>query len=149
MNFFLKGISYIFHPLLMPVIGVIFYFQISSRFFSPEFKQAKIISLTILTVVLPLLLYFLLKTLNLVKTIHLENTQERILPLFINGLTLLLITNRVITAHQIIELYYFFIGVLISTMACLILAMAKFKASIHMIAISGVFYVFYCFECLL
>ena len=142
MNFFLKSISYVFHPLLMPLFGVFFYFQISSRFFPPEIKQAKLISLIILTLILPTLLYFLLKTLNKVKTIHLETTQERILPLSINCLIILLIISRVLTPSQIIELYYFFVGILISTMACLILAIAKFKASIHMIAVSGVFMFF-------
>ena len=37
-----------------------------------------------------------------------------------------------------VELYYFFVGILISTLDCLILALFKFKASIHLIAVSGV-----------
>lgn len=142
MDRFLKSISYIFHPLLMPVFGVIFYFEVSPRFIPLEIKQAKLISLIILTVALPILLYFLLKTLGKVKSIHLENTNERILPLVLNCIVIILVIQRILTPSQIIELYYFFVGILFSTMACLILAIAKFKASIHMIAVSGVFMFF-------
>ena len=142
MDRFLKSISYIFHPLLMPVFGVLFYFEVSSRFIPPEIKQAKLISLIILTVALPILLYFLLKTLGKVKSIHLKNTNERILPLVLNCIVILLVIQRILTPTQIIELYYFFVGILFSTMVCLILVIARFKASIHMMAVSGVFMFF-------
>jgi hypothetical protein len=87
-------------------------------------------------------LYYLLKTLGKVKSIYLETTGERILPLALNCIVVLIVIQRIVTPTQIIELYYFFVGILISTMACLILAIFKFKASIHMIAVSGVFMFF-------
>lgn len=40
---------------------------------------------------------------------------------------------------EIPELYYFFLGILISTITCLALALVKFKASIHMIGAAGFF----------
>lgn len=142
MNRFLKSISYIFHPLLMPLLGVIFYFSKSPRYIPIEIIRAKLVSLFILTIILPILLFLLLKTLGKVKSINLETTNERILPLALNCIIILLVLQRILTQTQIIELYYFFIGILISTMACLIMVIAKFKASIHMIAVSGVFMFF-------
>ena len=142
MDRILKSISFIFHPLLMPVFGVAFYFAKSPRFIPKEIIQAKLISLLILTVVLPILLYFLLKTLGKAKSIYLETTKERILPLILNCFVIILVIQRIITPNQVIELYFFFIGVLISTLSCLLLAIMKFKASIHMIALSGVFMFF-------
>ena len=142
MNCFLKSISYIFHPLLMPLLGVIFYFSKSPRYIPIEIIRAKLVSLFILTIILPILLFLLLKTLGKVKSINLETTNERILPLALNCFIILLVLQRILTQTQIIELYYFFIGILISTMACLIMVIAKFKASIHMIAVSGVFMFF-------
>ncbi|WP_239970535.1 hypothetical protein [Confluentibacter citreus] len=91
---------------------------------------------------MPILLYFLLKTLDRVNSIELETTKERIIPLAINCLIVLLVLQRVISVHEIVELYYFFLGILISTLTCLILVIIKFKASIHMIAISGLFMFF-------
>ncbi len=141
-NRILQSISYICHPLIMPLLGVMFYFKISPKYFPQDIIYAKIISLLILTIVLPILLYFLLKTLGKVNSLELETTKERIIPLAINCLVILLVLERVISNDQIIELYYFFLGILISTLTCLILAIIKFKASIHMIAVSGLFMFF-------
>lgn len=138
----LKSISFIFHPLLMPLLGVIFYFSKSPRYIPKEIIQAKLISLFILTVILPVLLYFLLKTLGKVQSIYLNSTRERVFPLILNCVVILLVLQRILTPNQIIELYYFFVGILISNLACLILALLKFKASIHMIAVSGLFMFF-------
>lgn len=142
MDHILKSISFIFHPLLMPLLGVIFYFSKSPRFIPKEVIGAKLISLFILTIMLPILLYFLLKTLGKVKSIYLETTSERVLPLVLNCIVVIIVIQRILTPTQIIELYFFFVGILISSMACLILAFFKFKASIHMIAVSGVFMFF-------
>jgi len=137
-NKFLKSISFIFHPLLMPLVGVLLYFSKSPRYFPIQIIKAKLISLAILTIVLPILIFYLLKTLGKAESIYLSSIKERIFPLAINCIIILIIVIRLLPSNEIIELYYFFIGILISTLACLILAVLKFKASIHMVAISGV-----------
>ncbi|HEY5688636.1 MAG TPA: hypothetical protein VIS27_10080 [Yeosuana sp.] len=142
MNNILKSISFIFHPLIIPLLGVVFYFTKSPKYISLQIIQAKLISLFILTIVLPILLYFLLKTLGKAKSIYLETTKERIFPLIVNCIVVLLVLNRILTANQIIELYYFFVGILISTLACLFLVFMRFKASIHMTSIAGLFMFF-------
>ncbi|MDB4402567.1 hypothetical protein N9169_03785 [Algibacter sp.] len=142
MDKLLKSISYVFHPLIMPLLGVIFYFSKSPRYIPFDIIQAKMVSLFILTVILPILLYLLLKTVGVVNTINLETTKERIYPLLLNGIVILIVLQRILTPTQAIELYFFFVGILISNMACLLLVIMKFKASIHMIAVSGVFMFF-------
>ena len=138
-NFILKGISFVFHPLIMPLLGVLFYFSKTPRFIPDPVIKAKIFSIVILTIILPILLFFLLKTINKVDTIYLKSTRERLIPLFINCIIVLLILLRVLRPNEIIELYYFFLGILCSTLACFILAIFNVKASIHMIAASGFF----------
>lgn len=142
MHTLLKSISYIFHPLIMPLLGVIFYFSKSPRYIPREVILGKIVSLFILTIILPVLLYFLLKMIGIVQTINLKTTKERIYPLILNGIVILIVLQQILTPSQSIELYFFFVGILISNMACLLLAIMQFKASIHMIAISGVFMFF-------
>lgn len=138
----LKSISYIFHPLIMPILGVSYYFYISPKFFPKDIVYAKVVSLSILMFVLPILLYFLLQTLGRVSSIELSTTKERIIPLAMYCLIILLVLLKVIDQNDIMELYYFFLGILISTLTCLILAVMKLKASIHLIAISGLFMFF-------
>ncbi len=139
MHFILKSISFIFHPIFMPLIGVVFYFSKSPRFLPKELIYSKLISLGILSVILPVLAFYLLKTLGKAKTIYLQSSKERILPLIINSFILIVIIFRVFPASQLIELHFFFIAVLMSTLSCLILAILSFKASIHLIAVTGVF----------
>jgi len=123
----------------MPLLGVLFYFSKTPRFVPDNIIYAKVFSTVILTVILPILLFFLLKTINKVETIYLKTTRERIIPLFLNCVIIALILWRVFSASDIPELYFFFVGILCSTLACFILALFDVKASIHMIAASGFF----------
>ena len=138
MNAVLKSISYIFHPLVMPFLAVAFYFSKSPRFIPIPIIKAKLFSLVLLTFLLPILLYFVLKTLKKVSSINLESTKERIIPLVINCFIIFFLIQNVFPNNEIIELYFFFVGMLLSTLSCLILVLLNFKASIHMIAPGGV-----------
>ncbi|MEO8773582.1 MAG: hypothetical protein ABI263_00430 [Gelidibacter sp.] len=138
-HYLLKSISYIFHPLIMPLLGVIFYFSKTPRFIPDPVIKAKVFSISILTIILPILLYFLLKTIRQVESLDLKTSKERIIPLILNVLILVLILKRVLPYDEIPELYYFYLGILFSSLTCLFLAFLKFKASIHMIGSAGFF----------
>lgn len=138
-NRVLTSISYIFHPLLMPLVGIGFYYNLTPNFIQKNFISGKFIPLLILTIILPILLFLILKILGRANSIHLESTRERVVPLGVYCIILVLVLERVITVDQIPELYYFFLGILIASLSCLIMALLKVKASIHMIAVSGLF----------
>jgi len=123
----------------MPLLGVLFYFSKTPRFIPENIVNAKIFSTILLTMILPILVYYLLKTLKKVDSIYLKTTNERKLPLLINAFIISLVILRVFTSNEIKELYYFFIGILVSTLVCFVLAVFKVKASIHMLAASGFF----------
>lgn len=123
----------------MPLLGVIFYFSKTPRFIPDPVMKAKVFSVTILTIILPVLLYFLLKTIKKVESLELKTSKERIIPLILSTFIMVLILNRVLTYDEIPELYYFYLGILFSTLSCLFLAFLKFKASIHMIGSAGFF----------
>ena len=137
-----KSISYIFHPIFMPLIGVLFYFSKSPRFIPLQIIQSKLVAISILTIVLPLLVNLILKLMGRIESLELKNTKERIVPLLVYCIIILIIIRRVLTPFDFIELYYFFVGMLTSTLSCIILNMLNFKASIHMLAISGIFMFF-------
>ena len=136
MKYVIRSLSYIFHPLLMPIAGVLLYFQISPRFFNNSFLFSKLFATVIMTVIIPILSYYMLKNLSLVTEIHLKNVKERRFPLLMQLLFTLLLINIVFKGYEIPELYFFFVGILGSSLAALILVLAKFKASLHMIGIS-------------
>ena len=122
----------------MPLLGTTFFFSKSPRYLPIEIIKAKLFSIGILTVILPILLYLLLKTINKVQTVNLPTTKERIIPLALNCVIIFIILQRFLPKNELIELYCFFIGILLSNLACLILAILQFKISIHMIGAGGV-----------
>ncbi len=138
MNFILRTISFVFHPLIMPLVGVMFYFSKAPRFIPPAIIKAKLLAMIILTIALPILVFFLLKSKRKVSTIYMGSVAERIIPLIIYIIILYVIMIRIFPSNELIEPYFFIVGVMGSTIACLVLAILKFKASIHMMAVSGV-----------
>ncbi|ANH61785.1 hypothetical protein [Dokdonia donghaensis] len=140
MKFFIRSFSYIFHPLFMPLVGVLLYFYISPRYFNPEFLYSKVFATVIMTTVIPILSYFMLKNLQLVTTIHLKEVKERRWPLLLQMLFTFILIRLIFDGYEIPELYYFFVGILGASTGAFLLALLKFKASLHMIALSGVLF---------
>ena len=137
MNFFLKSISYIFHPILIPFLGAYVHFLLAPKQFDTTYNYSVLLLIFLLTIVLPLSLSYALQKLKIINSIHLKTTRERIVPLILNAIIVVLVIRYITPIESSSELYYFFTGILLSTIACLFLAFLKFKASIHMIAISG------------
>ena len=138
MNYFLQSASFIFHPLLMPLVSVGLYFKLTPKFIEPEIIIIKTYATIIITIIIPLISFFLLKNLRLVKSINLKEVKERKYPLMIQIILIFIIITRVFTKYQNPELYYFFIAVAVSSLAALILVIINFKVSLHQMGIAGV-----------
>lgn len=138
MKTFIKSFSYLFHPLIMPFLGVMIYFGITPKFVPPPFLYAKVFALVILTIVVPILFYYLLKNLKLASSIFLSDVRERRIPLLCHIALTLAILKLIINGYEFPELYFFFLGILTSAVACFIAAFLRFKVSLHMVGISGV-----------
>ena len=138
MNYFLRSAAYIFHPLLMPLIGARLYFGLTPRFIEPQVINAKTYAIIIITILIPLIFFFFLKNLGLVKSINLKEVQERKFPLMIQTLLVLVIIKMVFSSYQSPEMYYFFVGVLFTTISALVLVLFNFKVSLHQMGVAGV-----------
>ena len=138
MNNFLRIPAYLLHPLIIPLFGTILYFNLSPRYFSSGFIIAKLIAVLIVTVFIPMISIFLLKNLNIIRSIHLRNVKERKVPLMIQCVLFLLIIKMVFGPYEVPELYYFFVGILFSVMTALLLVFFSFKVSLHQMAIAGI-----------
>ncbi|ESU29753.1 hypothetical protein FLJC2902T_02280 [Flavobacterium limnosediminis JC2902] len=130
--------SYLFHPLFISVYAALFYFFVTKAFFYPYEIFLILFQIAILTVFLPISMYFLLKSLGLARsTIMLHEKKERRLPLAFQAMFYLVLIQHSFSTAVVPELYYFFLGALISTLITLLLIVFHFKASIHMIGITG------------
>jgi len=138
MSYFLRLGAYILHPLLMPLLGVLLYFFINPRYTDNRVVFAKIMAISIVTVIIPMVIFFFLKSLRWIKTLELKEVSERRIPLFIQCLLLLLIIKRVFGSYQSPEMYYFFVGVLFSSITATLLALFRVKVSLHQMGVAGV-----------
>ncbi len=138
MKSLLKSASYLFHPLLMPFFGAVLYYSVTPRYIEPQIKTAILSALIIITFLIPIVVFFLLRNLGVVRGIHLDAVHERKLPLMIQCVLLLLVIKTVFTSYSNPELYYFFVGILFTTLSALVLVLLKFKVSLHQMAIAGI-----------
>lgn len=137
MKFFLQLGSYLFHPLLMPLMGTAIYFYITPRFVEKEMVVSNLFALGIITVIIPIVIFFLLRSLGQVETIFLREVKERKYPLMIQCILLLLIIKMVFNPYDSPELYYFFVAILFSSFAALVMVLFKIKVSLHQIGVAG------------
>jgi hypothetical protein len=129
--------SYIFHPIFVSIYGTLFFFSIAKNYYYNPQILITLLQVTILTVLLPLSLFFLLRSLGMLHSFTEASLTERRLPITIQAVFLFVLINESISREIFTELYFFFLGGLISAVLVLSAVLLKFKASLHMIGISA------------
>ncbi|WP_108424954.1 hypothetical protein [Flagellimonas amoyensis] len=130
-------ISYIFHPLFIPIGGTILYFFVAP-YSTLEMQSGNIVPIFILTVIIPIIFFLILKNLGVISSIFLPTIQERKYPLYISCILFLMILYKVIPNNYVHELFYFFTGLLTATATALILLFIKFKTSMHLLGMGSI-----------
>lgn len=130
-----KMISFVLHPILVPTFGCAFYFMLTPKYSPTELILGTLIPIFILTLLIPLGSLLILKQFGMLRSSLLISSEERIYPLLIFLALVLMILLRVIPSNFTIELYYFFMGIALSTTSCLLLALLGKVVSLHMVGI--------------
>lgn len=138
MNLFLKAASFIFHPLLMPLLGTVLYYKVTPKYIDTELVVTEYLAVTIITILIPIVIFFLLKNLGVVETIYLKEVKERKFPLMIQCILLLLIVKMVFDPYEDPEMYYFFVGMVFSAFSALVMVFFKIKVSLHQMGVAGI-----------
>lgn len=134
-----KIFSALFHPLIMPVIGLLIIFNTDSyiNYAIPiELKQAVIILVGVSTFVVPLLISLLLLNRKIINSLEMETQKERIIPYAFT------IVFYVFTLYMLKQapippiIFNFVIGATLSVITAFIINI-KWKISAHMIGIGG------------
>jgi membrane-associated phospholipid phosphatase len=137
MNKIAQFISAIFQPLLFPSYGMLLLFQTGNFvYFNTQYKAYGILSVFILTAVIPFTAILILKKAKLVTSFQLEQRKERTLPyifVILSYLATILFLYRIFMPLYVVALM---VGVLISTILIMLLNL-KWKVSAHLSAIGG------------
>ena len=137
MKVFLKAISYIFHPLFIPIGGTAAYFLVTPKYNTLEIQSGNILPIFILTVIIPIIAYLILRNLGVVSSVFMTTVKERKYPLYISILLFLMVVYQVISNNFTIELHYYFLGLIAATMASLLLLFLNFKSSMHLMGMGS------------
>ena len=137
MKKFLSIFSYVFHPMFISVYAVLLYFFLTDRYHSYQELFLIMVQIIILTILIPISIFYFLMTLGKADSIMIKQISQRKIPLFVNAILLYILITQSIRVEIIPELYYFFFGALASTILTFLLIFANLKASIHMVGISA------------
>ncbi|HEU4497406.1 MAG TPA: hypothetical protein VFR70_10175 [Flavobacterium sp.] len=129
--------SYIFHPLFISVYAVLLYFLMTDRYHSYQEFFLVMVQIIILTILIPISLFYFLMSLGRADSIMLSDISQRKMPLAINMLLLYMLITQSIRKEFIPELYYFFFGALCSTILAFLFVFINLKASLHLLAMSA------------
>lgn len=122
----------------MPVFGVLFYFWLNENYFIPAQKYLLLIQVSIILVLIPIAVFYLLRTLGKANSMMLSDVSQRKIPLAAQAILIALLIMQSIRVDVVPELFFFFAGGFISTMIAFILALANTKASLHQMGISTI-----------
>lgn len=139
MNFkkILPFFSYLFHPIFIPVYAALFYFFLNDTYYTNPEKFFAVFQIVIITIVLPILFFFVLRTAGQVNSVMVSEIAQRKIPLLILCFLTILLVRKSITLDHFPELHFFFLAGLLSTVISLVLLFFNTKASLHMVAISA------------
>ena len=129
--------SYIFHPLFTPVQACLFYFLFHIADYKTELIRSFFLQISICTILIPMVLYYLLKHIGKVDSIMMADREQRKIPLVFQSFLFIILLRKGIPLEYYPELHFFFLGALFSTLFALGLLYVKTKASLHMLAISA------------
>ena len=125
------------HPLLIPAFGTFFYFQVTPKYSPIELQQANILPIFILTAIIPLISMIILKNLGLIRSSRMRHPNERVYPLLVGLVLLLMVLLQVIPNNYTPELYFWILGLTLATAACIVLALLRKIVSLHMVGMGS------------
>lgn len=129
--------SYLFHPVFIPLLGTVFYVLFDGPSFNLIQYLILFLQIIIITILLPIAFFYLLRTFGKIETVMLSEISQRKIPLLLQIMLFAVLIEKSITYDRFPSLYFFFVGGLFTTIITFLLLYIKVKASIHMIGISS------------
>lgn len=130
-------LSYLFHPLFIPLYAVASFFAMRVDFLTAPQKYLVLLQVFMLTVVIPILFFLLLRSLGRINSVMIPEASQRRWPLIFQMVLLFLLIQQSLTADFSVSLHYFFLGAIISTGLALLFVLANIKVSLHVLSMSA------------
>ncbi len=119
------------------MFSALFYFFLKEETFSDQEKMYVLLQVFLITVIIPLLFFLLLRTTGKVDSVMINETAQRKIPMALQCLLFILLVKRTILVTRYPELHFFLLAALFGTLGATILLFFKIKISLHMLGISA------------
>ncbi len=133
---FFKIWSVVTNPLWIPFV-VSFWFLSYNTYDNDQQVDVKLYLIGLLTIIIPLLIYVILKILGIVQSIDLKTSKERTWPLICYTILIVIVARGGFRDGFHKPLYYFFIGIVVASFIAAVLSFMRYKISLHMMGIGG------------
>lgn len=117
--------------------ATLFYLYCKEDIFTTQEKYFVLFQILVITIIVPVLFFMLLRSTGHVKSMMLPEISQRRIPLILQCFLYILLVKRSIVIMRYPELHFFFLGALFTTILALVFSLFKTKASLHVAAISG------------
>ncbi len=132
-----KFISYVLHPVLVPIVSTLLYFIIIPNHIPTEFAYRVLSIVFVTTYILPILLIYFLKKVNLIETYHLSSINERKFPMLFFAILSFLLGKLLLKTNTVDILAFSFFACTLALGIVYILFYSKIKTSLHTLGIAG------------
>ncbi|WP_139957704.1 phosphatase PAP2 family protein [Flavicella sediminum] len=139
MTRFFKIVSTIFHPILLPFAGALYYFSVYPHYISSTTKLRSIGVIFIVTYLIPLLLLFILKRNNKIDSFTIEKLDQRKIPVVFMVFLFLLLGSYFNKQNDLTGLATVFIGNSFGLCIVYILFARNLKTSLHTLGMGTLF----------
>ena len=130
-------LSYLFHPLFTPLMGVLLLFAVFPYQFNPDLQRFALVLVCMTTIVFPgVSAYFFLK-LGVINSLKMESPHERRYPFIVSCASYILLGQFFWQLPLPMEFSIFAFGAALSSLIALIF-LPFAKISIHMLALGGI-----------
>jgi hypothetical protein len=132
---FYKFISIVFHPIVIPTIGILLYFIFTPNNINYFTKAIVLGFIFVTTYILPLFILILFKKLNLIKSFKAESIQERKTPVVIMIIVFYLLGSTFKKSPNLSDIGLLFYATCLGLICIYTLFSLKIKTSIHLLSI--------------
>ena len=137
MKKFINLFSYIFHPLFVGLYGAVLFFLVEGKWFQMQEMYFYLLQVLILTVLIPITLFYLLLSLGKITSFQIATINERKFPLMINCLLFSILIKTSFTIATMPPMFFYFLGAIIASVICWISLFFDKKISLHSIGITS------------
>lgn len=135
MEKFYKIISVVFHPIVVPTIGVLLYFILIPSSYPSNLKLTLLSLIFVMTYLVPLLILILFKKLKLIESFNAHTIKERKLPVAMMIVLFYLLGNTIANIGAMRDISLLFYATSGALMLLYVFFIFKIKTSIHLLSL--------------